>query len=280
MDAAQFETHAAHEETHWWFVARRQILRDVLLQLAPEGSPLLDVGCGTGANAAWFAEKFPTTGIDVSRFAIQLAKRRFESVRFECGTIESLDHETRQAVRLVTMLDVLEHVPDDFQVFSELVSYLSPGTHLVITVPANPVLWSPHDEALGHYRRYTPDRLSPVWQGLPVETRLLTHFNARLYPPIRLVRALTRKRSRGLGQEGTDLALPPAPLNSFLQRLFAGESKRIVRSLQQSGAGGYRRGVSLLAVLTRTEGSVEIRNRGAEVPADPYDPIARQYREG
>lgn len=279
MDAAQFETHAAHEQTHWWFVARRQILRKVLLELAPTGSPLLDVGCGTGANAAWFAERFPTTGIDVSRYAIDLARKRFPQVRFECGTIETLEPETCQAIRLVTMLDVLEHVPDDLQVFSQLLSYLSPGTHLVVTVPAGQDLWSPHDQALGHYRRYSPQRLAQVWEGLPVECRLLSHFNSRLYGPIRLVRSLTRKRRQSAGHQGTDLALPPSPINAALRHWFAGESNRIVRSLRQGGAGGYARGVSLLAVLTRLEGDVNVRTRGPDVPRDFYDPIGKRYLE-
>lgn len=279
MDAAQFETHAAHEQTHWWFVARRQILRKVLLELASPGTPLLDVGCGTGANAAWFAERFPTTGIDVSRYAIDLARKRFPSVRFECGTIGDLDTATCQSVRLVTLLDVLEHVPDDLQVFSQLASHLSPGTHFVVTVPAGLDLWSPHDQALGHYRRYSPKRLTQVWDGLPIECRLLSHFNSRLYGPIKMVRSLTRKRRQSAGHEGTDLSLPPSPINAALRHWFAGESHRIVGSLKRGGAGGYPRGVSLLAVLTRLEGDIEVRTRGADVSRDHYDPIAKQYLE-
>ncbi|RCS54296.1 class I SAM-dependent methyltransferase [Bremerella cremea] len=279
MDAAQFETHAAHEQKHWWFVARRQILSQVLLELAPPGSPLLDVGCGTGANAAWFAEQFPTTGIDVSRYAIELARQRFPQVRFACGTIEDIEPETCQQIRLVTLLDVLEHVPDDLQVFSQLLSRITLGTHVVVTVPAGKDLWSPHDQALGHYRRYSAERLSLVWKGLPVECRLLTHFNARLYGPIRLVRSLTRKRQQSAGHQGTDLALPPKPINAALRYCFAGEAKRIVRSLQRGGAGGYAHGVSLLAVLKRTEGEVRVRTRSPEVPGDYYDPITKRYLE-
>ena len=82
------------------------------------------------------------------------------------------------------LMDVLEHVPDDFAFLSELLAASSPGAHFLITVPANPSFWSAHDESNGHYRRYEPDRLGRLWSGLPVTTRLLTYFNARLYPSL------------------------------------------------------------------------------------------------
>src|SRR5512143_725827 len=54
----------------------------------------LDLGCGTGTNAVYLAERgFEVTAIDVSRRAIALAKRRARSmqqanrVRFERGDV-------------------------------------------------------------------------------------------------------------------------------------------------------------------------------------------------
>src|SRR5271154_127582 len=54
MLAAQFELHAQIEERHWWFVARRRILADLIANLAPPdpAATVLDVGCGAGANLA------------------------------------------------------------------------------------------------------------------------------------------------------------------------------------------------------------------------------------
>jgi len=54
MDAQLFVTHAQMEDTHWWFLARRQILSAVLEACVPpgEGKSLIDIGCGTGGNSA------------------------------------------------------------------------------------------------------------------------------------------------------------------------------------------------------------------------------------
>lgn len=49
-----------------------------------------------------------------------------------------------------------------------------------------------------------------------------------------------------------DMSVPPPLVNRPLTRLFAGESRRIVGSID--GAPGYERGVSLLAVYRRSSG--------------------------
>ena len=54
----------------------------------------------------------------------------------------------------VLALDVLEHLKDDAGALAEAARLLKPGGRLVLTVPAWPGLWSEHDVALGHHRRY------------------------------------------------------------------------------------------------------------------------------
>jgi hypothetical protein len=148
------------------------------------------------------------------------------------------------------------------------------GSQLLLTVPANPSLWSPHDLALAHYRRYDEARLRMIWRELPVRERLLTPFNARLYPLVRLRRTWAKLAGASSGSRGTDLRLPPAPLNRLLSNLFAGERAALLQALDQ-GSIPYRRGVSLLALLERTPGPVLPRTRPAGVRADRHDPAVR-----
>jgi hypothetical protein len=116
-------------------------------------------------------------------------------------------------------------------------------------VPANDALWSSHDEVLGHFRRYDRSQLELVWQGLPVTPLLLSYYNTRLYPVIRLVRALNRYGGKSFGHRGTDLYLPPDPVNRLLASLFAGESRVLKDCLQGRRPEGYRYGASLIAIL-------------------------------
>jgi SAM-dependent methyltransferase len=64
-------------------------------------------------------------------------------------------------------IDVLEHIEDDRSELQRAAAHLKPGGYLVVLCPAHPWLFSPFDEAIGHYRRYTRSslrELSP--QGL------------------------------------------------------------------------------------------------------------------
>jgi hypothetical protein len=152
----------------------------------------------------------------------------------------------------VLLCDVLEHIEDHVAFLHGLVTLMKPGASLLLTVPADPRLWSPHDEVYGHFRRYTRSTLAAVWRGAPVNPRLLAPFNRRLYPVARAARAVSAWRGRGWGSEASDLALPWAPVNRMLERVFAGEAPALARALDRGQTGVSGRGLSLLAVLERS----------------------------
>lgn len=278
MQDEQFQLHAEVEERHWWFTGRRKILNDVVRTLfpPPQLGLVLDVGCGTGANIASFASDYRCLGIDTSTEAIRWAKGRFPQVDFVTGNAPETIRERMIEVQLMTMTDVLEHVPDDVLLLSQLVAELPVGAYAVLTVPAERALWSPHDVAYAHYRRYSWQRFREIWAGLPVQEICLTAFNARLYPLIRGVRTINRRLGRAQGTAGTDVSIPPAPINNMLANLFSGESRRIVECVK-GNSRGYRRGVSLLAVLRREQGILAPRSRPDDVEPDIYDPVRNQY---
>jgi SAM-dependent methyltransferase len=273
MQSDQFQLHAEIEERHWWFRGRRSIVRRLLAEIAPPsaGRRIVDVGCGTGANIASLADAYVCHGIDPSAEGIALARQRFPAVKFTCGLApEAFGPEERDADVLLAM-DVMEHVPDDFLFASSLLGALKPGGHFLITVPADAALWSAHDEAFGHYRRYSRPRLERVWRDLPVTPLLVSHAMARLYPVVRAVRSWNRGRGQAAGEAGTDFTMPPAPVNTALEWLLAGEASRLVAALSNP-ARAYRRGVSLIAILRREPGAIEPACRPADVPADVVPP--------
>ena len=172
------------------------------------------------------------------------------------------------------LMDVLEHVPDDFRLLSELLAATAPGTFFLITVPAHRALWTRHDESFGHYRRYDRHRLAQAWHGLPVRTRLLSYYNSRLYPAVRAVRTVNRWRGNTTGPAGTDFTQPPVPINALLAGIFASEAGRLSDVLAGRRQSGFRTGVSLIAVLERTEGRIVPRDRPVDIAADWFDPLA------
>jgi SAM-dependent methyltransferase len=275
MQSAQFQMNSEIELRHWWFVARRRILATLIGRVLPPSpqSMVVDIGCGTGGNIAALAGRYACVGIDPSHEAIALARARFPQVRFIEGMApDDLGDASRQA-RLLLATDVLEHVPDDFWFFSRLAAATAPGAYVLLTVPAGPSLWSPHDESHGHWRRYDRPRFQRLWEGLPATPLLVSYFNRRLYPLVRLVRMVSRRRGKAGGQAGTDFKIPAAPLNHLLTSIFAGESRRLTRLLDGRGRG-YAAGVSLVALLRREEGPMTPRRRPADVPEDEHRPAA------
>ncbi|MEN6451163.1 MAG: class I SAM-dependent methyltransferase [Thermoguttaceae bacterium] len=253
MQHEQFQLHADIEERHWWFVARRRILCRLVAEVLPPSreSLIVDVGCGTGGNIAALADRYRCVGIDTSADAISLAKRRFHNVEFRTGQAPRSLGELAGQAKLILLCDVLEHVAEDAAMFAELLAAASPGCHFLITVPADPSLWSEHDETFGHFRRYDVARLEQVWSGQPVTVQLVSYFSSRLLPTVRCVRSRNRRRGHASGRAGTDFWMPTRPLNSLLTAIFAGESRRLVAALH-GRKPGYAAGTSLLALLRRS----------------------------
>lgn len=78
---------------------------------------------------------------------------------------------------LVVCQNVLEHIADDHGAVADMARALRPGGHLSLLVPAHPRLYGALDEAYGHHRRYTRERLHAVVRAAGLEQVDLYSFN-------------------------------------------------------------------------------------------------------
>lgn len=252
IDRDIFAAFAAAEETHWWFAARRVILRrlvDALTSAAP-GRSIIDIGCGVGSTLTAFHPEYACIGYDPSPDAIEFARAHHPSFDLHVGTAAQASDALGKA-DVVLLNDVIEHVSDDRALLASVVAPMKPGATLVVTVPADMELWSPHDERVGHFRRYDVAALDGAVADLPLERLFMSHFLSRLYPAVRAVRAVSRLRGRASGVSGIDLSTPPRLVNTLLTRIFAGEIERLL-DVVRGRARPYRRGVSLIAAFRRS----------------------------
>ncbi len=275
MNVEKLRLCASVEERHWWFAARRRIVRDLVSALVPpsKSSLVVDVGCGTGGNSGELSGDYRCIGIDASPDAVTLARERFPRATFLCGTFDSLGTLAAET-RVVLLMDVLEHVQDDFEFFSKIAAAIPPGAHIVITVPAGVDLWGQHDLASSHYRRYDVQRLERVWSGLPFTSLLSSPFNSRLYPLVKLARSVNARLGRSSGEAGTDLHVPVGFVNNALLKVFGGESSVLRQALVEKRARAFEFGVSLIAVLRREAGEIAVRTKPAGLAPDLHDPLA------
>lgn len=252
-----FELHARLESDHWWFRARREILWTVVTDFVPPGGDrvLVEVGCGTGGNVAFFSRGYRCIGIDPAPAAVEAARRLYPQCEFVQGLAPRDLPEHARRADLFLMADVLEHVDDDAGLLRDIASRAKPRARLVLTVPADPTLWSSHDVAYGHRRRYEREHLASLLTSVPLRIDVLSYFNSRLYPLVWLVRRAERLLGRDLS--GAQLRLPPGPINRTLYRVFRGEKDRLARVARNGPGRSYSRGLSLLAVCT---------HRGTEAP--------------
>jgi SAM-dependent methyltransferase len=208
------------EETHWWFVGKR-ILVESALASVPSGRAL-DVGCGTGGVLASLRSRWRTVGTDVSRAALAHSRRRGLDALVDAAA-ERLPFR-RGCFALVSALDVIEHADDDRAVLAEMRAVLADDGTLLISVPAFPALWSTHDEALGHRRRYTPRALRDAVEDAGFSVVRMTYTNVAIFPAAAAVRLLGRlRRSRAVSD--VDMFPLPGPLNRLMIALYRLEAR-------------------------------------------------------
>ncbi|UCD58652.1 MAG: class I SAM-dependent methyltransferase [Candidatus Hydrogenedentota bacterium] len=173
-------------ETHWWFVGTRDVLFSSAYRDSLRGEPILDVGCGSGLMMKRFTQVGPVFGIDSSSGAIEhchsigfsgLCRADAGSLPFRSGVFG-----------LVIAADLLEHCGEDEVVLSELYRVTRPRGILLVSVPACGVLWSAHDVALHHKRRYSKAELIRKVESVGFTVGRLSHFNSLLFVPVAAVR--------------------------------------------------------------------------------------------
>jgi 2-polyprenyl-3-methyl-5-hydroxy-6-metoxy-1,4-benzoquinol methylase len=233
MDAALYAAYAQAEDDHWWFRGRRRVVERVLdaLPLGPDAR-LLEVGCATGGNLALLSRYGAVDAVEMNAGAAQRARSRPGAARVWEGFLpDDLPPQAGGPYDLIALLDVLEHVPDDDASLRALFARTAPGGFLLLTVPAYGWLWSAHDDANHHQRRYRRGALVRQVRSAGFTVQQSTYFNTLLFPAIAAARmagnALARIRPAG---RASDLdAVPPPLVNRALQALFASERAVVPR---------------------------------------------------
>jgi SAM-dependent methyltransferase len=179
---------------------RWHVIRKILGRIRPGN--VLEIGCGQGSVGARIARRAEYIGLEQDTQSYLTAKARIEPAggRVLNGGLDMVTGP----FDLVCAFEVIEHVEDDAAALREWTALVQPAGSVLLSVPAWPERFGAWDELVGHYRRYTPERL----EGMVREAGC-SDFEYTLYgwplgyvtEPIR--NQMARRRRAGGTEEGS-----------------------------------------------------------------------------
>jgi SAM-dependent methyltransferase len=126
---------------HQWSPRARRRDLEIVRRIVEQGNPsgaVLDVGCGTGDFLLTLPANLQKCGVEPSTAAGACAAHR--GVRILSRTIDDLP--SHEYFDLITIIDVIEHVPDPGRLLDAAYAHLVPGGCLIIaTGDPSVTLW-------------------------------------------------------------------------------------------------------------------------------------------
>ncbi|MCC6441960.1 MAG: class I SAM-dependent methyltransferase [Armatimonadetes bacterium] len=244
MNAEEYRRMFRLEGAYWWFASRRRLILGLIERNFPNCRDLsiLDIGCGTGATSRDMRRFGAVVSTDFVKDALLFARTR------ECAPLCQADAHhlpfREGAFDLVVAMDIIEHLKDDRQALAECFRACRPGGKAILTVPAHMFLWSEHDVALHHYRRYNRNEFQARLQEAGWRINFFSFTLMLCYPPIWLYRRIQRLLPPPSAPKATLIDLP-RPVNRALIALLNLENALIHRGLRLPF------GISLVCIAER-----------------------------
>lgn len=234
------------EKEYWWFLARYAFMESLFERYvkAPDGPGprrIVDLACGTGEVMKGLEARGQVFGIDLAETALRFCRERNLNLLVQ-SRAQELPLATG-SVDVIVCLDAFEHIREDLDAMGECFRALKPGGVLITGVPALGFLWSEHDEALHHLRRYSRREFRRKLEHQGFTLDYLSYGFFLLFWPAMVLRMLQSFRKDNL--EPQTQLFPVSPwfnqLLLFLHRIEA----RIL------GCGRFPIGLSLFAVARK-----------------------------
>ena len=224
MNPEEYDKMYKQENTYWWFQGRKDILFRMMKyhNLLEDGKArVLDIGCGTGLILEEITDQTFAIGMDFSMKALGFCQKR-NLKHLVRGDVSNLPIASG-GLELVLALDLLEHIEDDGALMKEIHRILKPGGYLLATVPAHPSLWSGHDEALHHFRRYTKQTFSRLVRESRFSIKKYSYVISFTFYPIfmfRMAQKLYRFLIKSRDKPKTHIIILPKIINSLLIKVL------------------------------------------------------------
>lgn len=221
--------HGLHtlENDHFWYVGARAVYRALLnLGLGNSHSSLrmIEVGCGSGGNFDLLESYGPTVGVEVSSLALSLIARP-PALGLVQASADALPFAAR-SFDGVALFGLIEHMPDDLLTLQEAWRVCSSRGCVALLTSAFPFLWSHHDDANLHQRRYYRRELVQKLKISGLHPIRVSFQNFFTFLPVWLIRWWQRRSPL---PPAYDMGAPSRRVNALLTALLRLEAWLIRR---------------------------------------------------
>ncbi len=218
MDLKELEN-GVNPQRHWYYQSKKLPLFRFfkkMIKNSKEPFSIIDFGSGSGFFAYELLQAFPEQITEVYLIDLNYTLEEIEATKDQqVKKLRFLPEGINHA--LIMLMDVLEHIEDDYAIMEDITSKLGKDIHFFVTVPAFKHLWSSHDVFLGHYRRYTLNTLSKLLKERSCTITGTYYFFGMIYPLVRLIRKF-RQPKDGEMPQSSDMT----PLSSFSNGMLKG----------------------------------------------------------
>jgi len=183
---------AGKSGTDFWFRAKKDLIERLLSKtLRPTKNKLkiLNLGAGTGEDLEILNKFGKVYVIDIEKKALDLIPNNLCIEKKVCDAC-NLDYPDN-FFEVVVSFDVFEHIKKDYLAISEAYRVLKKRGNLIFSVPAFQLLYSSHDKALKHKRRYSKKQLKSLLKIF--KQRDIFYWNFFLFLPIAFLRILKKQ---------------------------------------------------------------------------------------
>lgn len=221
------------EKSHWWFVARKEILRDSLQSVIhhiPKQNnerQILNIGVAGGETSLMLSEFGNVTSVEFDeKICRELHKRNIPIVQAD---MTKLPFENNR-FDIVAAFDVVEHIEKDQLAILEAIRVTKKGGLTFMTVPALNSLWSNHDEVNHHFRRYTLGSFNQLFRTQ--QLIFTSYFNFLLFPVIAGIRLVQRFLKKPNELKSDFESNKTSWTNGLLKKIFESEKHVLNRNIR------------------------------------------------
>ena len=204
----------------FWFRSKKDLINILMNKIGSKNLKILNIGAGTGVDLEIMNRFGNIYIIDVNKKALDLIPSNLYSEKKVCDAT-ALPYPN-DFFDIVCSFDVFEHIKNDKEAVLEAHRVLKKKGHLLLMVPAFNFLFSAHDKALLHYRRYNKKKLYELLRIFKCE--YLSYWNSILFFPLSILR-IVKKRSK----PKTDYFNLPSLLEKAFLNFLRIENKLIMK---------------------------------------------------